>query len=193
MPNKLINFLDGKDDCIVEKHTKDSSIFGVNVRLDIVKRTFGTPKNTLSVSSRSILEDHWCGYTTFEKRPLFEKWYKGIVQEVPVHGGVTFAEKNEYAMGTFTYGFNCAHGRDILHLAKVETKHKDRFFKWLWGQTHILAMSILIAKDYEKEYLHTKDTHKMELLVGKMLTAVDNAVNNAIDSELKHYRKYPEC
>lgn len=60
-----------------------------------------------------MAEGHLCGYvTTFHA----VKDYEDVLD---VHGGITFMTEN--ADGSFTYGFDCAHGGDTL-----EYWNKDR-------------------------------------------------------------------
>jgi hypothetical protein len=53
-----------------------------------------------------------CGYATFPKRPVKQIGYGGILGDVDVHGGITYAEpvdENDPS-GAYVYGFDTAHG-----------------------------------------------------------------------------------
>ena len=168
----LRNFLDLKNEAIrhLEKHTKEEVVFGELVRLDIVKISFQIPKSIVF----TLLKDYWCGYATFKKRPLIETAYGGIVSLVPVHGGINYAQRNQSLLNTFTYGFDCAHGFDSVLFSKIK---KENMHTWLWGQTILLATSILVLTEYEKEYRSAKNIAQIS---AKITRALDNIVDPVI-------------
>jgi len=86
---------------------------------------------------------HYCGYCTFPKRITKESGYGGILTYVPVHGGITFAEQSEDGM---RYGFDCAHAGDDM-----DPKTWDEV--WLVGQCELMANGIIVAAQFEDEYL----------------------------------------
>jgi hypothetical protein len=104
--------------------------------------TFVVNETTLGPDHR-----HYCGYVRFPKRPLKEKGYKGIVRFVPVHGGVTFAEKDRD--GSMVYGFDCAHNGD-------DERPECKDLEWLKAETERLGVSLAIASRYEKELARVK-------------------------------------
>lgn len=83
------------------------------------------------------------GYVRFPKRPVQEKGYDGILTYVPVHGGITYAEEDDKGM---VYGFDCAHFGD-------EDNPKLNDLQWMRAECRRLARGILIAADYEPQYL----------------------------------------
>ena len=168
---RLKNFLDLKNEALVEKHTKEEVVFGELVRLDIVKITFQIPKSFVL----TFLKDYWwCGYATFKKRPLIEIAHGGIISLVPVHGGITYAQQNQSPLNTFTYGFDCAHGVDSERFSKIK---KENMHTWLWGQTILLAVSILAIKEYEKEYRSSKNAAQISTKISRVL---DNIVDPVV-------------
>jgi hypothetical protein len=92
----------------------------------------------------SILDmyPHYNGYCTFKHRPLKQPGYHGIVEWVPVHGGITYAEKTRWG---YTYGFDTAHAGD-------EGRTELRDPAWLTAECEKMAQGILAAAKYEKLY-----------------------------------------
>jgi hypothetical protein len=86
---------------------------------------------------------HWCGYVRFTERFLLEDGYDGIVSEVPVHGGITYAEQDDRGM---VYGFDCAHYGD-------DEDPRVRDLAWLRAECEWMGRAILVAKDFEIDYL----------------------------------------
>ena len=82
-----------------------------------------------------------CGYCRFAKRSVREEGYDGILAYVPVHGGITYAERDDD--GSIVYGFDCAHYNSP---PAPDTA-------WLHEQCELMARAILAAKPYEKRYL----------------------------------------
>lgn len=107
--------------------------------------------NSLEIQCSLVLQDqgHYCGYCRFPSRPLIEEKYRGFATYVPVHGGITYAKKEED--GTMVYGFDCAHADDDYN-----PLCKD--IDWLMSETEKMAIGIMEASRYEKDYLTAKDT-----------------------------------
>jgi hypothetical protein len=82
------------------------------------------------------------GYAVFNRRPTKETGYHGILTYVPVHGGITFAEKWNDKM---IYGF------DTGHCDSNEFPINDK--KWIKEQIEIMVKGILKAAELEEEYL----------------------------------------
>lgn len=82
------------------------------------------------------------GYVLFPQRPVRELGYGGILNYVPVHGGITYAEKEGRGM---VYGFDTAHA----HSESV-TRHDP---EWVRGQCQIMASGIMQAAKVEARYL----------------------------------------
>lgn len=100
--------------------------------------------------------NHYCGYCRFEERPTIEQEYSGILNYVPVHGGLTYARQEED--GTMVYGFDCAHAGD-------ELKPELMDISWLKEECRRMALGIQIATKYEEKYLTSKsDEGKAETL-----------------------------
>lgn len=88
------------------------------------------------------ISDGYNGYIRFNKRPVREQGYFGLLTYVPVHGGLTYATENKYGM---TYGFDTAH-------CDSDTKPiTDK--KWIKKQITIMLKGILLAKELESKYL----------------------------------------
>ena len=86
---------------------------------------------------------HNCGYVRFPKKPVKEDSYNGILTYIPVHGGLTYAEWDEYGK---VYGFDCAHSGD-------EDNPDVCDISWLKGQCHLMIDSIVQAAKFEDRYL----------------------------------------
>jgi len=82
------------------------------------------------------------GYVRFPKRPTRELGYDGILSYVPVHGGITYAEKHD---GSMIYGF------DTLHHNSEKLPRGDP--NWIRDQCVIMVKGILKAAEVEAKYL----------------------------------------
>lgn len=130
----------------------------------------------------------WCGYVRFPVRPVKETRYGGILQYVPVHGGITYAEDSPD--GSMVYGFDCGHAQDRRWLSSEEFKRRLKRFKrgktrrgrthmllgepirrtrrWLWQQCETMAGSILVAAQFEDAYLASEgDQYKRAAVLDK--------------------------
>lgn len=85
------------------------------------------------------------GYAVFEKRPTIETGYRGLLNYVPVHGGITFARQYDDA---FVYGFDTAH---------CDSEEKPRTDpEWIKGQIAVMVRGIKLAAELEPQYLLAK-------------------------------------
>jgi hypothetical protein len=100
-------------------------------------------KGGACVVQHSIL-GHLCGYVRFNKRPVIEKEYGGILSYVPVHGGITYAKESKN--GSMVYGFDCAHCDD-------ENNPNCKDANWVLKEAINMGLAILIAKKHERKYL----------------------------------------
>ena len=83
------------------------------------------------------------GYCVFKKRPTRETGYNGILTYVPVHGGITYAERDKD--GSMVYGF------DTLHCDSHEKPRTDP--EWIKGQIQVMIAGIRKAAEVEGKYL----------------------------------------
>jgi hypothetical protein len=90
---------------------------------------------------------HYCGYVTFPVRPTQERGYGGILTWAPVHGGITYAQKQKD--GSMKYGFDCAH----------HGSPSSPSLEWLEKQCEQLGKGIRVAARYEAAYLKLTDLH----------------------------------
>jgi len=105
-----------------------------------------------------IEERTWyCGYCTFERRPVREDGYGGILTYVPVHGGITFS--HEDVDGKMTYGFDCAHVDDELRPELMDAA-------WLRAESEKMARCIEIAAKHEEAYLLARTREKKAEVLG---------------------------
>lgn len=102
---------------------------------------------------------HACGYARFPSKPVKEDGYYGILTYVPVHGGITYAEKDDAGM---VYGFDCAHSGDDCDPRTWDTE-------WLKGQCHVMVDAIIAAATVEDEYLATEDSGERGKLLDRYL------------------------
>jgi hypothetical protein len=87
-------------------------------------------------------EDALNGYVLFPKKPVREEHYSGILNYVPVHGGITLCKhEDEGSM----YGF------DSLHSFSKEYPRNTT--QWVKEQIKIMIDGILMAKKVELKYL----------------------------------------
>ena len=94
------------------------------------------------VRNTSVPTHHYCGYVRFSKCPMENTGYDRILTYVPVHGGITYAESDEYG---YVYGFDCAHLGDE---GRPELWDEDFLRQECWR----LAKAIQIAAKYECSY-----------------------------------------
>ena len=86
----------------------------------------------------------YCGYCRFPERPTIEQGYSGILNYVPVHGGITYSAQDDD--GTMVYGFDCAHAGD---------EHRDELFDLdrLSAECEQMAFAIEKAAEVERAYV----------------------------------------
>lgn len=99
---------------------------------------------------------HYCGYVRFPKRPFREKGYDGIVQYVPVHGGITFAQED--LDGSMVYGFDTNHAGDEGRDDELDNH------VWLTHQCHLMGEAIRILRRYERRYKRRSPLGRARLL-----------------------------
>ena len=85
------------------------------------------------------------GYVLFPQRITVEGGYDGMLQYVPVHGGITYAQQKGEGM---VYGF------DTLHADSEEKPRTDK--AWIKKQITKMIKGILKASEVEKKYLLAK-------------------------------------
>jgi hypothetical protein len=93
-----------------------------------------------------------CGYAKFPKPFLCEKSYWGIVSEICVHGGITYADQEG---GAITYGFDCHHSGD-------EKNPKLKNLGYLKTECEIMVDELLVAAKYEDLYLEAPNKNVAE-------------------------------
>lgn len=92
----------------------------------------------------SVVQNHaLCGYVRFPTRPVAEDGYHGILDYVPVHGGITYAHEDAEGM---VYGFDCGHADD-----DEDPRMQD--VSWVKGEAERLGMAIREAAKIESDYL----------------------------------------
>jgi len=98
----------------------------------------------------------FCGYCRFPMKPVIENGYSGILEFVPTHGGITFAERD--SDGSMVYGFDCNHAED-------GTKPELRDVRWLRQETERMAFGILQAAKFEEEFLLESESPEERIAV----------------------------
>jgi len=86
------------------------------------------------------------GYARFNRRPLYERSYHGIVTYVPAPGGITFAQQYTGGIfsGTFVYGY------DTAHILMDGVQYKD--VSWHVLRVEYMVDCIKIARRLERQY-----------------------------------------
>jgi hypothetical protein len=108
------------------------------------------------ISGMRLLEfGRWNGYARFPKLPGILPGRGGIYSYVPVHGGITYFQ--EWANGSVTYGFDCAHGHSS------EAPIDD--IGWIKLEAESMARGIQIAARFERYYLNAGDSNEKKLRV----------------------------
>lgn len=85
----------------------------------------------------------YCGYVRFPKE-ILKSDSDGFATWVPVHGGITFFQKDED--GSVVYGFDCNHSNDYGNPQMRNTK-------WIRAECERLALGLLVAAKHEAAYL----------------------------------------
>jgi hypothetical protein len=83
------------------------------------------------------------GYVAFEKRyaPRLPAGYQNLVQYIPVHGGITYAAKDDFAA---VWGF------DTMHYRSEREPRSDQ--DWIRASCQILYRGLLLAAKHWKEF-----------------------------------------
>lgn len=102
------------------------------------------------------------GYCRFKHKPVIEEGYHGILNYVPVHGGITYCR---HSKGVSTYGFDTAHSDD-------ENNPLCRNIEWIEFQCRLMADSIRIAARFEPAYLKFRDKRTRAFVVDKFHSAI---------------------
>jgi hypothetical protein len=90
---------------------------------------------------------HYCCYARFKQNPFTRGChYQGFRAYIPVHGGITYAEKDSQG---YVYGFDCAHAGD-------EDRPELKDIDWLTRHTERFCDMLLLARDYESRYKKLK-------------------------------------
>jgi hypothetical protein len=139
MAPRLSPITHGYSDRYPEEYTNGRSNFvetwrkpGMLFTLRLIKHEWEGPRS----------RGHFVGYVRFAKSPFKAfSGYNGIVTYVPVHGGVTYAERD--ADGSVVYGFDCNHYNDE---GRIFTK------PWLRKECEKMGYCILIAAKYDASY-----------------------------------------
>ena len=128
-------------------------------------KSLAVKKGTISVDKKkyqywivpSPFPGSYNGYVVFPKRPVKQREYEGILNYVPVHGGITYANYDKLGM---VYGF------DTNHYNSDNFPKED--FKWIKQQCEIMIEGILIASDVEKEYHKSKSNKEKTEYIQKV-------------------------
>lgn len=95
------------------------------------------------------------GYVAFPKRnaPLKARELTGLIEAIPVHGGVTYVCKDKTAA---VYGFDTCH-----HNSEHVPRYDRTWMKW---QCQVLYEGLLMARKIEDRYLKAGLSERAELL-----------------------------
>jgi len=98
----------------------------------------------------------FCGYCRFPIKPVIANGYGGMLEFVPVHGGITLARRE--SDGSMVYGYDCAHGGD-------GTRPELRDVRWLRQETERMACGILQAAKFEEAFLFESEDSEERVTV----------------------------
>ena len=96
---------------------------------------------TCEVVKPPVSDPYYCGYATFNERPLEHYGFDGVIEYVPVHGGVTYARSNTDGR---VYGFHCDHPGDDQDLDCLRKA-------WVLEEAERMALSIIALGAIEKQ------------------------------------------
>ena len=109
----------------------------------------------------TFLQPYYCGYVRFSDLPVKKD---SFLDYIPVHGGITLAEKDD--QGGMIYGFDCMHGLD-----SEDPRTKD--IGWLKKECERMGQAIVLASEYEDEYLAAKTDGDRSKILDKYRKAVE--------------------
>ena len=105
------------------------------------------------------LEFGYNGYAIFDKRPVREMSYGGLLVYVPVHGGITYAQEAED--GTMAYGFDTGHcDSGMFPICDLG---------WVKCQIDVMIRAIRLCAELEPEYLLSATNKERAPICGKVL------------------------
>lgn len=104
------------------------------------------------------------GYVRFEKRPVRESGCDGILNYVPVHGGITYADEDENGM---VYGFDTAHCNSDQYPLHDPS--------WIKDQIKVMLDGIKKASEVEETYLLATSNEEKAKLVDAVLSIAPDA------------------
>ena len=131
------------------------------VRYDILEIRMQASPEQLEKYKKFIRVQWRCGYATFPVRPLASLGYGGLVGEVRVHGGVTYAEPalRDVHNGAYTYGFDCNHSADIgrvFTLAYIRNELESMVRQlWVLVEPSVLYVARLEELGQNEDVLYT--------------------------------------
>lgn len=110
------------------------------------------PENeaVLIEGNRSVVKQssgHYCGYCRLPKI-VAESGYRGFLNYVPVHGGITYAKTSKFT-DQMIYGFDCAHIGDETNLWWHDARA-------VLEEAQKMSIAIKIATAFEPFYLFTE-------------------------------------
>lgn len=115
------------------------------------------------------------GYVQFPKLPVVAPGYKGILDYVQVHGGITYFQ--DWWDGSVTYGFDTAHTQSMEMFEIVND------LDWMMQETEAMARGIMIAARFEPYYLRANDDNQKKARVLDRMshfTQIDPSSNVAV-------------
>ena len=89
------------------------------------------------------------GYVRFPKLPVVAPGIHGILDYIPVHGGITFCQ--EWRDDSVTYGF------DTAHAISAEMGEIINDVGWMMTETESMGRAIQIAARFEPYYLNADE------------------------------------
>lgn len=130
--------------------------------------------NEVHLAVLEFREGRYNGYRFFFERPTIEQGYRGILNYVPVHGGITYAKPVKE--GGFIYGFDCQHCDDDENLDCYD-------IEWAFKETEFMYRAISIASCFEKRYLMAKDNKKKAEIIDGYHAEVKKKLSRSFELE----------
>ena len=111
--------------------------------------------------AKYLHDGYFTGYARFKDK-LFKGYYKkkkpnylGFLTYIPVHGGITYAKKDEYG---YVYGFDCVHSGD-------EDNPNLKDINYIAKQCELLGDMLFYCKEHKDKYDKANTNQEKSIII----------------------------